>query len=194
MGRKAVGPVCCVMHVKEPRTFIEKEKGLAPVILDLRLEHPVGWICARYKSSVLLLLSNSQLWTNVWQCILKHTIYNHKINNYLHCTNLNNFLFFSTTKSEIVIGVITSKSPTVIPVWRIANLTSVPQESSEGLQRSSRHVARRHIRGCGNWREAMITLAMGEFILLRSHYKDHIWEMCFVKITFCLVSLPWISF
>ena len=56
MGRKAVGPVCCVMHVKEPRTLIVKEKGLAPVFLDLRLEHPAGWICAHYKSSVLLLL------------------------------------------------------------------------------------------------------------------------------------------
>ena len=56
MGRKAVGPVCCVMHVKEPRTLIVKEKGLAPVCLDLHLEHPAGWICARYKSSVLLLL------------------------------------------------------------------------------------------------------------------------------------------
>ena len=55
MGRKAVGPVCCVMHVKEPRTLIVKEKGLAPVFLDSRLEHPAGWICVRYKSSVLLL-------------------------------------------------------------------------------------------------------------------------------------------
>ena len=50
MGRKVVGPVCCVMHVKEPRTLIVKEKGLAPVFLDSRLEHPAGWICARYKS------------------------------------------------------------------------------------------------------------------------------------------------
>ena len=50
MGRKAVGPVCCVMHVKEPRTLIVKEKGLAPVFLDSHLEHPAGWICARYKS------------------------------------------------------------------------------------------------------------------------------------------------
>ena len=50
MGRKAVGPVCCVMHVKEPRTLIVKEKGLAPVFLDSCLEHPAGWICARYKS------------------------------------------------------------------------------------------------------------------------------------------------
>ena len=33
-----------------------KEKGLALVFLDSRLEHPAGWICARYKSSVLLLL------------------------------------------------------------------------------------------------------------------------------------------
>ena len=56
MGRKAVGPVCCVMHVKEPRTLIVKEKGLAPVFLDSRLEHPAGWICARYKSSVLHIL------------------------------------------------------------------------------------------------------------------------------------------
>ena len=45
MGRKAVGPMCCVMHVKEP-----KRRGLAPVFLDSRLEHPAGWICARYKS------------------------------------------------------------------------------------------------------------------------------------------------
>ena len=56
MGRKAVGPMCCVMHVKEPMTLIVKEKVLAPVFLDSRLEHPAGWICARYKSSVLLLL------------------------------------------------------------------------------------------------------------------------------------------
>ena len=55
MGRKAVGPVCCVMYVKEPRTLIVKEKGLAPVFLDSRLDHPAGWICARYKYSVLLL-------------------------------------------------------------------------------------------------------------------------------------------
>ena len=55
MGRKTVGPVCCVMHVKEPRTLIMKDKVLAPVFLDSRLEHPAGLICARYKSSVLLL-------------------------------------------------------------------------------------------------------------------------------------------
>ena len=58
MGRKAVGPVCCVMHVKEPRTLIVKEKGLIdPVFLDPRLEHPAGWICARYKSSVLIIIN-----------------------------------------------------------------------------------------------------------------------------------------
>ena len=34
MGRKAVGPVCCVMHVKEPRTLNVKENGLAPVFLE----------------------------------------------------------------------------------------------------------------------------------------------------------------
>ena len=61
MGCKAVGPVCCVMHVKEPRTLIVKEKGLAPVFLDSRPEHPAGWICARYKSSVLLLLASSYI-------------------------------------------------------------------------------------------------------------------------------------
>ena len=47
MGRTAVGPVCCVMHVKELRTLIVKEKRLAPVFLDSRIEHPAGWICAR---------------------------------------------------------------------------------------------------------------------------------------------------
>ena len=59
MGRKAVGPECCVMHVKKTRTLIVKEKGLAPVFRDSRLEHPAGWICARYKSSVLLLTLNT---------------------------------------------------------------------------------------------------------------------------------------
>ena len=72
MGRKAVGPVCCVMHVKEPRTLIVKEKGLAPVFLDSRLEHPAGWICARYKSSVLLfiiIIMTKVLKTNDNNCI-----------------------------------------------------------------------------------------------------------------------------
>ena len=40
MGRKAVGPVCCVMHVKEPRTLIVKEKGLALVFLEWQLNAP----------------------------------------------------------------------------------------------------------------------------------------------------------
>ena len=56
MGRKAVGPVCCVMHVKEPRTLIAKEKGLAPVFLDSRLEHPAGWICACYKIIIIIII------------------------------------------------------------------------------------------------------------------------------------------
>ena len=56
MGRKAVGPACCVMRVKEHGTLLGKEKGLAPVFLDSRLEHPAGRICVRYQSSVLLLL------------------------------------------------------------------------------------------------------------------------------------------
>ena len=33
------------MHVKEPRTLIVKEKGLAPVFLDSRLEHPRVDMC-----------------------------------------------------------------------------------------------------------------------------------------------------
>ena len=69
MGRKAVGPVCCAMHVKEPRTLIVKEKGLAPVFLDSCLEHPAEWICARYKSSVLLLLLLLLL------CIFQHLLF-----------------------------------------------------------------------------------------------------------------------
>ena len=47
-----------------------KEKGLAPVFLDSRLEHPAGWICARYKSSVLLLLLH-------YQCSTKSSFYSH---------------------------------------------------------------------------------------------------------------------
>ena len=56
MGRKAVGPVCCVMHVKEPRTLIVKEKGLAPVFLDSHLEHPAGWIYALQIFCIIIII------------------------------------------------------------------------------------------------------------------------------------------
>ena len=46
MGCKAVGPVCCVMHVKEPRILIVKEKGLAPVFLDSLSTQQGGYVCA----------------------------------------------------------------------------------------------------------------------------------------------------
>ena len=45
MGRKL-----CNARKRTQYTLIVKEKGLAPVFLDSRLEHPPGWICARYKS------------------------------------------------------------------------------------------------------------------------------------------------
>ena len=49
MGRKAVGSVCCVMHVKEPRTLIVKEKGLAPVFLEWQLNAPKALsVCLEY--------------------------------------------------------------------------------------------------------------------------------------------------
>ena len=54
MGRKAVGPVCCVMHVKEPRTLTVKEKGLSPVFLDSRLEHPAG--CVRAIDLIIIII------------------------------------------------------------------------------------------------------------------------------------------
>ena len=69
---KAVGPVCCVLCVVccvlcvvccvlcvvccVLCTLHVKENGLAPVFLDSRLEHPAGWICARYKSAELLFI------------------------------------------------------------------------------------------------------------------------------------------
>ena len=56
MGRKAVGPVCCVMHVTEPWTLIVKEQGLAPVFLDSRLEHPVFFI-------IIIIITDTGLWT-----------------------------------------------------------------------------------------------------------------------------------
>ena len=30
MGRKAIGPVCCVMHVKDPSALVEKRIGSPP--------------------------------------------------------------------------------------------------------------------------------------------------------------------
>ena len=40
MGRKAVGPVRCAMHVKESRTLIEKEKGACPDVSGLAANAP----------------------------------------------------------------------------------------------------------------------------------------------------------
>ena len=45
----------CDARKRTQDTYRERE-GLAPVFLDSHLEHSAGWICARYKSSVLLLL------------------------------------------------------------------------------------------------------------------------------------------
>ena len=47
MGRKAVGPVCCVMHVKQPRTIIVKEKGLA----NIKQTHLHKQTCTRDKEA-----------------------------------------------------------------------------------------------------------------------------------------------
>ena len=67
MGRKAVGPACCVMHVKEHRILIVKEKGLAPVFLEWQQNAPKlfaprnrfsldRWFPLHYKCFILLLL------------------------------------------------------------------------------------------------------------------------------------------
>ena len=51
MGRKAVGPVCCVMNAckKKTRTLIEKEKGLAPVLLEWQQNAPKALqVCLEY--------------------------------------------------------------------------------------------------------------------------------------------------
>ena len=65
MGCKAVGPVCCVMHVKEPRTLIVKEKGLARCFW-IRQQYIVpahlSWIsryCAPYKCSDIIVIKFS---------------------------------------------------------------------------------------------------------------------------------------
>ena len=42
MGRKAIGPVCCVTHVKEPSALIEKKKGVrhgVPGLIGGELRH-----------------------------------------------------------------------------------------------------------------------------------------------------------
>ena len=59
------------MLCKEPRTLIVKEKGLAPVFLDSRLEHPAGWICARYISSVLYRRAYSTVDSLLSECLWK---------------------------------------------------------------------------------------------------------------------------
>ena len=42
IGRKAVGPVCCVTHVKEPCACYRKEKGAASVFLAVAAECAVA--------------------------------------------------------------------------------------------------------------------------------------------------------
>ena len=56
MGRKAVGPVCCVMHVKEPSTLIVKRRGLPRCfwlgwlqIVPLHLVNPYKVLSYTYK-------------------------------------------------------------------------------------------------------------------------------------------------
>ena len=51
MGRKAVGPVCCVMHAKEPRTLIVKEKVFLDSInvqqlRDCFVHHVWNFVCS----------------------------------------------------------------------------------------------------------------------------------------------------
>ncbi len=38
IGHKAIGPVCCAMHIKEPSYTYHKEKGFAPVFLAVAAE------------------------------------------------------------------------------------------------------------------------------------------------------------
>ena len=71
---RAVGPVCCVMHVKEPRTLIVK--GLAPVFLDSCLEQP-----SRVDMCVLQIFCIIII--NEWFC-LKCSHYRENINKYEH--------------------------------------------------------------------------------------------------------------
>ena len=100
MGRKAVGPVRCVMHVKEPRTLIVREKGLAPVFLESCLEHPAGWICARLQIFCIIinirhlaLVKCSQAsfrsyrcrWENFWPSIKRIHKHSRRSNLTLHC-------------------------------------------------------------------------------------------------------------
>ena len=53
MGRKPVGPVRCVIHVKEPRTLIMKEKGLAPVFLEWHQNAPKEYVSCNAHLNIL---------------------------------------------------------------------------------------------------------------------------------------------
>ena len=102
MGHKAVGHVCCVMHVKEPRTLIVKEKGLdALVFLDSRLEHQAWWICARYKSSVLLLNNTHMIRSHCCCCCFSHCVHiklGHRFHALLKvCPDCNNIVPLTTS-------------------------------------------------------------------------------------------------
>ena len=52
MGRKAVGPVCCVMHVKEPRTLIVKRERACPGVSGF-----APWATSRVDMCALQILS-----------------------------------------------------------------------------------------------------------------------------------------
>ena len=60
MGRKAVGPMCLVMHVKEPSALIKKEKGFAPVFLAMAAECAVA-PCQTVKRCYITGSQNSSL-------------------------------------------------------------------------------------------------------------------------------------
>ena len=59
MGRKAVGPVCCVMRVKEPRTLYRAREGACPGVSGFAPWAPSRVdMCALQILSLLLLLLN----------------------------------------------------------------------------------------------------------------------------------------
>ena len=67
MGRKAVGPVCCVMHVKEHRTLIVKEKGACPGVSGFAPSAPSSRVdmCAPQIFCIIIIIMYMYMYNNM---------------------------------------------------------------------------------------------------------------------------------
>ena len=78
MGRKAVGPVCCVMHVKEPRTLIVKRRGLPRCFWIRALStQQGGYVRATNLTIIIIIIIKMVQYHNLWSLASNSEYFRH---------------------------------------------------------------------------------------------------------------------